>query len=114
MSYESCPECGARKHQIVACPECGFRRSAELWSPRPKNALGKKPEIPKVSQSEGNGPTPKPMMICSRCHELIASDQMDKHMLAAHVRVIKKRKSRRIEDAQRPSIDNFNMAPDPG
>ena len=96
MSYELCPECGTRKHQIVACPSCGFRRSAELWSPRPKNALGKKPEIPKSVAAEAHESTQKPMTICSRCHELIEHGGMEKHMLSEHVRVIKKRNSKRI------------------
>jgi ribosomal protein L32 len=26
MAYETCPECGAQKHQLVACPQCGFKR----------------------------------------------------------------------------------------
>lgn len=26
MAYESCPQCGTRKHQLVACPQCGFKR----------------------------------------------------------------------------------------
>jgi len=97
MAYELCPECGARKHQIMACPSCGFRRSAKLWSPRPKNALGKKPDIPKVVALETHEPAQKPMTICSRCHELIEHGGMEKHMLSKHVKVIKKRKSRRIE-----------------
>ena len=27
MSYESCPECGHQKHQLVACPSCGYYRN---------------------------------------------------------------------------------------
>ncbi len=26
MAYETCPQCGAEKHQLVACPKCGFKR----------------------------------------------------------------------------------------
>ena len=26
MAYETCPQCGAQKHQLVACPQCGFKR----------------------------------------------------------------------------------------
>lgn len=27
MSYESCPECGYQKHQLVDCPSCGYYRN---------------------------------------------------------------------------------------
>ena len=97
MAYELCPECGTRKHQIVACPSCGYRRSAKLWSPRPKNALGKKPEIPGRDESVSQHPEQKPMTRCSRCHELIEHGGMEKHLLSAHVKVVKKRKNRQIE-----------------
>lgn len=26
MAHESCPKCGARKHQLMACPSCGLTR----------------------------------------------------------------------------------------
>jgi len=26
MAYETCPQCGAQKHQLVACSQCGFKR----------------------------------------------------------------------------------------
>jgi ribosomal protein L32 len=28
-AYETCPECGGKKHQLNCCPDCGFRR----WTP---------------------------------------------------------------------------------
>lgn len=28
MTYEVCPECGAKKHQLIACPNCGYTRRA--------------------------------------------------------------------------------------
>lgn len=96
MAYELCPECGTRKHQIVACPSCGFRRSAKLWNPRPKNVLGKKPDLPKHDDIVTHELAQQPMAICSRCHELIEHGGMEKHMLSVHVSVVKKRKGRRI------------------
>lgn len=102
MAYELCPDCGTRKHQIVACSNCGFRRAAKLWKPRPENALGKKPPIPLDDKYEANESSQKPMSICSRCHELIEYGGIEKHMLIAHVRVVKKCKSRRIAQTRPP------------
>jgi len=83
----------------MACPSCGFRRSAKLWSPRPKNALGKKPKIPKIQKQVSDQPSRvKHKVICSRCHELVEQDEMQQHMLTAHVRVVNKRRSRRVFD----------------
>lgn len=102
MAYEQCPECGTRKHQIVACPACGFRRSAKLWNPRPKNALGKKPALLGRDETVAYEAAQKPMIVCSRCHELIEHSEMEKHMLSAHVSVVKKRKNRRITRTPAP------------
>lgn len=30
MSFENCPRCGTRKHQIAACQRCGFSRRADV------------------------------------------------------------------------------------
>ena len=29
MAYETCANCGAKKHQLNACPNCGFTRRKE-------------------------------------------------------------------------------------
>ena len=51
MASETCPECGAQKHQLNACPMCGWSRSGRSIRPQKVHAQGAvKPGVARISR----------------------------------------------------------------
>ncbi|CAK0765738.1 hypothetical protein CCP3SC5AM1_430008 [Gammaproteobacteria bacterium] len=77
MAYETCPECGIRKHQLVACSQCGFKRmtirpmiNRELLDEEESSRFHA-PTIPPVSSNFENcpacGTNKHLLMACQNC-----------------------------------------------
>jgi len=73
MAYETCPECSAQKHQLVACPQCGFKRMT-VHPPLDRELLDDD-EFPL-----SHGPTPPPV---SSNFEACPTCGTRKHLLMA-------------------------------
>ena len=53
MAYEDCPQCGERKHQLMACPKCGFTRAT--WQETLHRRPEPRPSLPSREESPANG-----------------------------------------------------------
>lgn len=53
MAYEDCPQCGERKHQLMACPKCGFTRAT--WQETLHRRPEPRPSLPSREEGPSNG-----------------------------------------------------------
>lgn len=108
MAYETCPDCGTQKHQLMACPKCGFQRNkmfsyqgheSSSSSSAPSEPLPATPNPisdaqPPVSNAS-SGSQPEVTVTCPRCPARVKKANLHKHISEFHGAHRKGRKEKR-------------------
>jgi ribosomal protein L32 len=92
MAYEECPECGQRKHQLMACSFCGYQRRkapqpemttapAKKHAAKPKGTSQTKKNKRRVSSTKAAD-----FAVCSECGAHVKKSNLSKHRRRCHSR----------------------------
>ena len=97
MAHESCPKCGARKHQLMACPSCGFTKigNAENALSQSNKASDASIETIGPSLSQEHIVKGSPLRKCPQCDALVQEDRLASHIQRVHVLSKSKKISKR-------------------